>query len=103
MNLFEAQDAAYRESVLPKAVRARVTVEAGTTFGWDRWAGTDGITIGLDRFGASAPGDEVMKRLGFRAETVTAAALRTLGRNAEADKEASSDLEFAVVAPMHHA
>ena len=103
MNLFETQDAAYRESVLPKAIRARVTVEAGTTFGWDRWAGDDGEMIGLNRYGASAPGDEVMKRLGFRTENVTAAALRVLGRTAEAEKEASANLEFAVVAPMHHA
>ncbi len=103
MNLFEQQDDAYRESVLPKAIRARVTVEAGTTFGWDRWAGPEGQMIGINHYGASAPGDEVMKRNGFRAENVTAAGLRVLGRNAEADKEAASDLEFADVAPMHHA
>ena len=103
MNLFEAQDAAYRESVLPKAIRARVTVEAGTTFGWDRYAGSEGEMIGLNRYGASAPGDEIMKRLGFRTENVTAAALRVLGRTADAEKEAGADLEFAVVAPMHHA
>ena len=103
MNLFEATDAAYRESVLPKNIRARVTVEAGTTFGWDRWAGSEGAMIGLERYGASAPGDEVMKRLGFRAENVTAAALRVLGKTADAERESNSDLEFAVVAPMHHA
>ncbi len=103
MNLFEAQDAAYRESVLPKAIRARVTVEAGTTFGWDRWAGSDGATIGLDRYGASAPGDEIMKRLGFRAENVAATALRVLGRTADAEKEAGSELQFTIAAPMHHA
>jgi transketolase len=103
MNLFEAQDAAYRESVLPKAIQKRVTVEAGTTFGWDRWVGSEGEMIGLDRYGASAPGDEVMKRLGFRAENVTAAALRVLGRNADAEKESGTELAFANVAPMHHA
>jgi len=103
MNLFEQQDAAYRESVLPKAIRARVTVEAGSTFGWDRWAGSDGVTIGLERFGASAPGDEVMQWLGFRPETVTAAGLRVLGRNEEAAKESATPLAFANVAPMHHA
>ena len=103
MNLFEQQDDAYRETVLPKAIRARVTVEAGSTFGWDRWAGSDGQMIGLNHFGASAPGDEVMKRMGFRPENVTAAGLRVLGRNAEAEKEAASELAFANVAPMHHA
>jgi transketolase len=103
MNLFEQQDDQYRETVLPKAIRARVTVEAGSTFGWDRWAGPEGIMIGINHYGASAPGDEVLKRNGFRAENVTAAGLRVLGRNAEADKEAASDLEFAEVAPMHHA
>ena len=103
MNLFEQQDEQYRESVLPKAIRARVTVEAGSTFGWDRWAGPEGVIIGIDHFGASAPGDEVMKRMGFRVENVTAAGLRVVGRNADADKEAASNLEFADVAPMHHA
>ncbi|HEV2447050.1 MAG TPA: transketolase, partial [Candidatus Sulfopaludibacter sp.] len=86
-NLFEAQDEAYRESVLPKAMRKRVTVEAGATFGWHKWAGDEGTIIGLDRFGASAPGEEILRNLGFTAEHVTAAALRLLGRAAEADKE----------------
>jgi transketolase len=103
MNLFEQQDEQYRESVLPKAVRARVTVEAGTTFGWDRWAGSDGVMIGLNRFGASAPGEEVMQRLGFRAENVTAAGLQVLGRHEEAQKESSTPLGFTVAAPVHHA
>jgi len=103
MNLFEEQDAAYRESVLPKGITARVTVEAGTTFGWDRWAGDGGEMIGLLRYGASAPGDEVMKRLGFRAENVTAAALRVLGRKSDAEKESGAELAFTIAAPMHHA
>ncbi len=103
MNLFEEQDESYRDSVLPKSIRARVTIEAGTTFGWDRWAGSDGITIGLERFGASAPGEEVMQRLGFRVESVTAAALRLLGKHDESAKELSTPLEIDKVAPMHHA
>ncbi|HVY94161.1 MAG TPA: transketolase [Bryobacteraceae bacterium] len=103
MNLFEDQDEKYRESVLPKAIRARVTVEAGSTFGWDRWAGSDGVTIGLNRFGASAPGEEIMQKLGFRAENVTAQALRTLGRFEEAEKESNSAIQFEKAAPMHHA
>src|SRR4029079_11564417 len=52
---FELQDEAYRESVLPRAVRARVSVEAGVSLGWDRWVGPDGAIVGLDHFGASAP------------------------------------------------
>jgi transketolase len=78
-------------------------VEAGSTFGWDRWAGSDGITIGLDRFGASAPGEEIMQKLGFRAENVTAAALRTLGRFEDAEKESNSSIQFEKAAPLHHA
>lgn len=78
--LFEAQDAAYRESVLPSAVTARVTVEAGSTFGWDRYAGTGGVIIGIDHFGASAPGDVVMREFGFTADHVVKAALQSLGR-----------------------
>jgi transketolase len=98
MNLFEAQDAAYRESVLPKAVRKRVTVEAATTYGWDRWAGDEGHMIGIDRYGASAPGDVVMKNLGFTVGNVTASALRLLGKEEEAKKEADSE-ETAFTGP----
>jgi len=80
LELFEAQDDAYRESVLPRAVTARVTVEAGATLGWDRYAGPNGVIIGIDHFGASAPGDVVMREFGFTAERVVTAALRSLGR-----------------------
>jgi transketolase len=66
--LFAAQDAGYRESVLPAAVRARVSIEAGATMGWSRWIGEKGIAIGIDRFGASAPGEVNMERLGITAE-----------------------------------
>ena len=86
-NLFEAQDAAYRESVLPKDIKKRVTVEAGATYGWERWAGSDGIIIGIDHYGASAPGDQVMRNFGFTVEHVTSAALKLMGRNEEASKE----------------
>jgi transketolase len=89
--LFAAQDESYRESVLPKRIKARVTVEAGSPLGWHRWAGDEGAIIGLERFGASAPGEEVLEHLGFTAEHVTSAALRVLGRTAEADREYSSD------------
>jgi transketolase len=66
--LFAEQDAAYRDAVLPPEARRRVTVEAGVTFGWDRWAGDEGAMIGLDRFGASAPGPFLLERFGFSAD-----------------------------------
>ena len=84
-SLFEGQDAAYRESVLPRGVRKRVTVEAGSPVGWHRWAGDEGTVIGVERFGASAPGQDVLTHLGFTPEHVAAAALRLLGKNNEAD------------------
>jgi transketolase len=71
--LFAEQPAAYRESVLPSRVRARVAVEAGATQGWERHVGLDGAIVGLDRFGASAPYKEVFARLGFTAEAVAEA------------------------------
>jgi transketolase len=89
--LFAAQDASYRESVLPKRIKARVAVEAASPLGWHRWTGDEGAIIGLERFGASAVGEEVMQHLGFTTEHVTSAALRVLGRNAEAEKEYSPD------------
>jgi transketolase len=98
-NLFEAQDEAYREMVLPGTVKKRVTVEAGSPQGWHRWATDEGTVIGIDRYGASAPGEEVMKHLGFTAEHVTSAALRLMGRNEEADKEYGGETAFAPTAP----
>ncbi|PSO51282.1 MAG: transketolase [Cyanobacteria bacterium SW_9_44_58] len=77
--LFEEQDEAYKESVLPKAVTKRVAVEAGTTFGWCRYVGSEGAVIGLDRFGVSAPGDVAMKNLGFTTDNVVATAKKVLG------------------------
>jgi transketolase len=72
--LFEEQDEAYRESVLPAAVRARVSVEAATTLGWERYVGPEGASIGMHEFGASAPGKDVMRHFGFTAEKIAAAA-----------------------------
>ena len=86
-NLFAAQDEAYRESILPKSIKKRVTVEAASPFGWARWAGDEGTIIGIDHYGASAPGGEIMKHFGFTAEHVTAAALDLLGRHDDAQKE----------------
>ena len=92
--LFLAQDESYRESVLPKRIKARVTIEAASPLGWHRWAGDEGIVIGLERFGASAPGEEVLKHLGFTPEHVTSAALRTLGRTSEADREYTAEVNL---------
>ena len=72
--LFEEQTAAYRESVLPASVTARLAVEAGRSLGWERWVGAAGATIALDRFGASAPGDVLMRELGFTTDQVVRAA-----------------------------
>jgi transketolase len=68
--LFEAQDEDYREEVLPSSVTARLGIEAGVRQGWDRYVGARGDVICLDRFGASAPGDVVMRELGFNVENV---------------------------------
>ena len=72
--LFEAQDQAYRDSVLPPEISARVSVEAESLLGWDRYVGAEGARIGMQSFGASAPIDDLMKRFGFTAEAVLAAA-----------------------------
>ncbi len=69
-DLFEQQDVTYQESVLPKAVRKRVSIEMGATFGWERYVGLDGAMIGIDKFGASAPGTEVIENYGFTTEKV---------------------------------
>ncbi len=71
--LFEAQPEAYRDEVLPPSVRARVTIEAAASLGWARYARDGGVIIGLDRFGASAPGPVVMRELGFSVDRVVAA------------------------------
>jgi transketolase len=79
-DLFAGQDEAYRESVLPKQIKSRVAVEAASPLGWSRWAGDEGAIIGVERFGASAPGKEVLEHLGFTVDNVAAAALRVLHR-----------------------
>jgi transketolase len=72
--LFEQQDQAYRESVLPPASTARVSVEAAGTFGWHKYVGEHGATVGMNTFGASAPLAELSKKFGFTTEAVVAAA-----------------------------
>ena len=78
--LFEAQSDEYKESVMPKAIRARVAVEAASTFGWHKYVGLDGEIIGLDHFGASAPAGLLFKEYGFTAENVAAKAKKVLGK-----------------------
>lgn len=77
--LFEAQDAAYKESVLPKAVTKRLTVEAGISMGWCKYAGAEGEIVAIDSFGASAPGGVCMEKFGFTVDNVLAKAQALLG------------------------
>jgi transketolase len=76
--LFEAQDQAYRDSVLPPRVRARVSVEAASTLGWDRYVGLSGAKIGMHGFGASAPIKDLMSTFGFTLENVLSSARKQL-------------------------
>jgi len=81
--LFEEQPESYRTAVLPPEIDARVTVEAAATVGWERYAGLRGAVVGLDRFGASAPGATVLAELGFTPERVDEAADRVLAAAAD--------------------
>ena len=76
---FEIQDAAYRASVLPKGVR-RVSLEAGRSEPWKRWVGEEGLALGIDRFGASAPDKVIAEHLGLTPESVVACVLETFGK-----------------------
>jgi transketolase len=78
--LFEEQTTEYRESVLPTAVTARLAVEAASPLGWERWTGLEGAVIGVDRFGASAPGATLFEEYGFTVDHVVAQALALAGR-----------------------
>jgi transketolase len=75
--LFAQQDQSYRDEVLPPSVGNRISVEAGSTFGWERWVGSAGRSIGLDHFGASAPAEVLFEKFGFTVENVVAAAKGT--------------------------
>jgi len=79
-DLFEKQDAAYRESVLPSSVTARVSIEMAATLGWDRYVGPKGIIIGMHSFGSSAPLKDLLKKFGFGPDEVVAAAKKVLGK-----------------------
>ncbi len=79
--LFEQQGRAYQDEVLPPAVTARVSIEAGVTLGWRRWVGDDGESIGIDkRFGASAPYQTILAELGFTAENIAARTMAVVER-----------------------
>ena len=78
--LFERQDAAYKESVFPASVTARVAVEMASVFGWERYTGTKGKIIGMRSFGASAPLKDLLKKFGFESDKVVTAAREVLGK-----------------------
>jgi transketolase len=80
MELFEAQHEDYHRAVLPPAITARLAVEPGATMSWWKWVGSDGDVLGIDRFGASAPGATVLREYGFSAENVVARARAVLER-----------------------
>jgi len=77
--LFDTQDAAYKESVLPKAVTKRLSVEAASSFGWHKYIGSEGDTVSIDTFGASAPGGICLEKFGFTVDNVLAKAKALLG------------------------
>jgi transketolase len=79
--LFENQPLEYRESVIPVSVKARFSIEAGSSMGWRRWTGDHGDNLSVDRFGASAPGSEVLIRYGFTVENVVNRAVALLASN----------------------
>jgi transketolase len=89
MELFEAQSEEYREQVLPHASAARLAVEPGASMSWWKWVGLDGDVLGLDRFGASAPGTTVLEKLGFSSENIAARARALLERESSASRTPS--------------
>jgi transketolase len=80
VEVFEMQDATYKEAVLPAAVRARVAVEAGHPDTWFKYVGLDGAVVGIDRFGMSAPGAQALETLGMTTQRIVASALAVAGK-----------------------
>jgi transketolase len=78
--LFLEQDPAYRDSVLPRQIRARISIEAAAPLGWERWVGDEGVAIGLERFGASAPYEEIYRQLGLTVERIVDTARELVGQ-----------------------
>ncbi|HEX2077099.1 MAG TPA: transketolase [Longimicrobium sp.] len=95
--LFARQPKAYRDEVLPPAVRARVSVEAAHPMGWHRWVGGEGEVVGISRFGASAPAKTVFQELGLSAENVAAKARQVLGLG-----EGGEEAGLAAAGPAAH-
>ncbi|MXW25093.1 MAG: transketolase, partial [Dehalococcoidia bacterium] len=83
--LFADQPQSYRDEVLPPGVTARLAIEAGTSIGWERYVGDAGEVLGIDRFGASAPGKVMMERYGFTAEAVVERATAMVARSRAAE------------------
>ena len=100
--IFDAQHADYKESVLPPSVEARVSVEAGITGGWERYVGLRGASIGINRFGASAPGETVMEKLGITQENVANTTLALLGRDERVEENGGSAAVEATAAEEGH-
>ena len=80
MDIFEKQSAEYKESVIPKSIRARVAVEAGSSLSWGKYVGLDGEYVTIDQFGESAPAKTLFTKYGFTAENVVAKAKSVLGK-----------------------
>jgi transketolase len=85
--LFDRQPAAYRDSVLPPAIRARVAVEEASTLGWHRYVGTDGAVIGMHTFGASAPLKDLQTKFGFTPDKVADAARHQIERHSQLEAQ----------------
>jgi len=88
--IYDAQDQSYKDSVLPPSVEARVSVEAGVPVGWERYVGFRGRSIGINRYGASTPGEELLQELGISPENVANEALDLLGRDERIEEEAGT-------------
>jgi transketolase len=88
--IFDAQEREYKDSVLPPNVETRVSVEAGVTMGWERYVGFKGASVGIDRFGASAPGETVLERLGITPEKVANEALELLDSSERVEEESGT-------------
>ena len=82
MEVFERQEAGWREAVLPRALTRRIAIEAGSTTNWYRYVGLDGLAIGLDRFGASAPAADLFTHFELDLDSVTARIAAYLERTA---------------------
>jgi transketolase len=85
--VFEEQEQSYKDAILPPAVKTRLSIEAGASFGWARYVGDEGKSIAVDHFGASAPGPVVMQELGFTPEAVAEQALKLITERSSAGRE----------------